>query len=340
MAFIDSILQPPSYGWKNENGELIVPTTKQLWSETFSRLNIFRSRKNWQSFTSLSIVICLLPFLYFFLFHFFSLKMAIVFVVYAMVVMGTHGTIWFHRYCTHKSYKFSHPLWRIVTQNLVIKTLPEEIYAISHHVHHAKSDEPGDPYNARGGFLYCMLAEFNHQRISLSLNEQEYQKAANLMKHTGVSLNTFAQYQKWGSLATPLYTVTLLLLNWGFWYGALYLLGGNALVCTLFSAALLWFIGVRAFNFTGHGGGEEKHVDGVDFDRRNLSVNQMRPGLFAGEWHNNHHLYPASARAGFLRYQLDLPWVYIFSLYKLGAVSSFHDSKKDFLKKYAAAARK
>lgn len=340
MTFIDSILQPPSYGWKNEKGELIVPTAKQLWSETFSRLNIFRSRKNWQSFTSLSIVICLLPFLYFFLFHFFSLKLVIVFVVYAMVVMGTHGTIWFHRYCTHKSYKFSHPLWRIVTQNLVIKTLPEEIYAISHHVHHAKSDEPGDPYNARGGFLYCMLAEFNHQRISLSLNEQEYQKATNLMKHTGVSLNSFAQYQKWGSLATPLYTVTLLVLNWAFWYGALYLLGGNALVCTLFSAALLWFIGVRAFNFTGHGGGEEKHVDGVDFDRRNLSINQMRPGLFAGEWHNNHHLYPASARAGFLPYQLDLPWVYIFSLYKLGAVSSFHDSKKDFLKKYAAGTRK
>jgi stearoyl-CoA desaturase (delta-9 desaturase) len=75
-------------------------------------------------------------------------------------------------------------------------------------------------------------------------------------------------------------------------------------------------------------------VDGVDFDRSNLSVNQLRPGLFAGEWHNNHHLYPASARAGFLPHQLDLAWIYIYCLYKLGAVSSYHDSKKDFLKKY------
>ena len=56
--------------------------------------------------------------------------------------------------------------------------------------------------------------------------------------------------------------------------------------------------------------------------------------FFAGEWHNNHHLYPGSARAGFLRWQLDLPWIYIYSLYKLGAVVSFHDSKKDFIKKY------
>ncbi len=41
---------------------------------------------------------------------------------------------------------------------------------------------------------------------------------------------------------------------------------------------------------TGHGKGKHKHVDGIDFDRSNLSINQMRPGLFAGEWHNNHHL--------------------------------------------------
>jgi stearoyl-CoA desaturase (delta-9 desaturase) len=97
---------------------------------------------------------------------------------------------------------------------------------------------------------------------------------------------------------------------------------------------MFWFILVRAFNYTGHGSGEEKHQDGTDFDRSNLSINQMRPGLFAGEWHNNHHLYPGSARAGFLKYQLDLPWVYIWCLYQLGMVSSYRDSKKEFLRKY------
>ena len=80
--------------------------------------------------------------------------------------------------------------------------------------------------------------------------------------------------------------------------------------------------------------GEVKHVDGIDFDRSNLSINQMRPGLFAGEWHNNHHLYPGSARAGFLRYQIDLAWIYIWILNKLGGVSSYRNSQKDFLKKY------
>lgn len=340
MAFIDTLLQEPSYGWKDENNSVVKPTAGRLWKEAFSRMNIFRSKKNWISFCSVAMMVCLLPFLYLFVVEYFSIPLLIGLLVYAMIIMGTHGTIWFHRYGTHKAYQFSHPIWRIITQNLVIKTLPEEIYVVSHHVHHSKSDEPGDPYNAQAGFLYCMLAEFNHQRISPDLSEAEYNKVLHFMKHTGVTTNTYTQYQEWGSVASPFYTVALWILNWAFWYTAFYLVGGHSLACTFFSAALLWFIGVRAFNYTGHGKGEEKHVDGVDFDRSNLSVNQLRPGLFAGEWHNNHHLYPGSARAGFLSYQLDLPWIYIYTLYKLGAVSSYRDSKQDFLRKYVAKKEK
>ena len=336
MAFIDEVLQCPSYGWTDKNGVLVKPSAGRLWKEAFSRMNIFRSRKNWISFASLMMMVSFLPFVYLFLFHYLTIKLAIAAVVYAMIIMGTHGTIWFHRYGTHKSYQFSHPLWRILTQNLVIKTLPEEIYVVSHHVHHSKSDEPGDPYNAQAGFWYCMLAEFNHQRISPNLSEEQYQRVVHFMKHTGVTTNSYAQYKKWGSVASPVYTIVLWILNWAFWYTAFYFIGGHALACALFSAGFLWFLGVRAFNYTGHGKGEEKHVEGVDFDRSNLSVNQLRPGLFAGEWHNNHHLYPGSARAGFLSYQLDLPWIYIYTLYKLGAVSSYRDSKKDFLRKYVA----
>jgi sn-1 stearoyl-lipid 9-desaturase len=124
------------------------------------------------------------------------------------------------------------------------------------------------------------------------------------------------------------------LFNWIFWYTVLYFTGGHALACTLFSAAMFWFVLVRAFNYTGHGKGDIKHQEGTDFDRSNLSVNQLRPGLLAGEWHNNHHLYPGSARAGFLKHQLDLAWVYIWTLNRLGMVSSYRDSKKEFLRKY------
>lgn len=335
MAFIDRILQEPSYKWKDENGELVVPTLKQLFSEALSRINIFKTKKNWISLISWVMAACMLPFFFTFLVYYLSWQLAIVIAVYSMIIMGTHGTVWFHRFCTHKAYKFSNPFWRFVTQNLVIKTFPEEIYVVSHHVHHSKSDMPGDPYNPLGGFMYCMLSDVNHQSISKDLNEADYKRVSGFLGHTGVKINSYAQYLKWGSVATPLYTITHWLLNWAFWYTVLYFIGGHALACAIFSAAMLWFVLVRAFNYTGHGKGKEMHVDGIDFDRSNLSINQTRPGLFAGEWHNNHHLYPGSARAGFLPYQIDLAWIYIFTMYKLGAVSSYHDSKEDFLRKYA-----
>ena len=68
--------------------------------------------------------------------------------------------------------------------------IPEEIYVISHHVHHAKSDQAGDPYNANGGFLYCFLADVNHQPIAKDLSEKDYNKVKALMKHTGIPANS------------------------------------------------------------------------------------------------------------------------------------------------------
>lgn len=254
MSFIDRVLHKPSYGWKNESGNLSVPSTKQLWLEAFSRMNIFKSRKNWISAASALMALCLVPFLYFFLVHHFSWWLVGAIVVYSMMIMGTHGTIWFHRYCTHKSYTFSHPVWRFITQKLVIKTVAEEIYVVSHHVHHSKSDLPGDPYNPQAGFLYCMLSEFNHQRISPELNEGEYGRVVHFMKHTGVRLNSYKQYQQWGSVASPVYMLGVWLLNWSFWYAVFFFIGGHALATALFTAALLWFVLIRAFNYTGHGG--------------------------------------------------------------------------------------
>lgn len=330
---MDRILQVPLYGWTLPNGEFSKPSVRVLYAAAFRNINIFRSRKNWITLISWLMVCCMAPFFYLFIVRYFSLPLLGCFLLYAMIIMSTHGTIWFHRYCTHKAYTFRNPFWRILTQNLVLKTFPEEIYVLSHHVHHAKSDQPGDPYNATGGFWYCMLSDVNHQRIAIDLNEEDYKKASMLMAHTGVVRNSYRQYQKWGSVASPLYTVLLWLFNWTIWYIIFYSIGGHALACTLFSAAMFWFIFVRAFNYTGHGKGKEAHVDGIDFDRRNLSVNQLRPGLFSGEWHNNHHLYPGSARAGFLPYQIDLAWVYIYVMHKLGPVTSYRDNKKEFLRK-------
>src|SRR5215216_822075 len=183
MALLDYVLHPPSYGWKDENGNLVTPSPKQILTEFFSRLNIFKSKKNWLPFFSWFKVLCLTPFFFLFVFHYFSFSLLIIAFIYSMVIMGTHGTIWHHRYCTHKAYKFSNKFWRFFTQNLTLKIIPEEIYAVSHHVHHALSDKPCDPYNAGGGFLYCFLADVNHQPIARNMSEKDYASCVKLMRH-------------------------------------------------------------------------------------------------------------------------------------------------------------
>lgn len=331
---MDLVLQAPSYGWQDPEGRLVTPTTHQILKEFGFRLNIFRTRKNWLAFFNWFRLILLIPCLVIFMLYYFNFYLLGIVFVYSMVVMGTHGTIWYHRYCTHGAYTFRNKFWRFITRNLTINIVPEEIYVISHHVHHAKPDQPGDPYNANAGFLYCFLADVNHQPISDQLTADEYARVVRMMGHTGIRPNTYPQYQKWGSVAGPEWSLAGWILNWAFWGVAFYLMGGMALVFALFGAAGFWAIGVRTFNYEGHGKGKDKHREGIDFNKDDLSINQLWPGYVAGEWHNNHHLFPSSARSGFLDYQLDLAWCYIKLLKSIGAVSSFHDSKKIFLSQY------
>jgi fatty-acid desaturase len=334
MTFLDIVLRPPAYGWQDASGRLIKPRNGQIFREFFSRLNVFKDRKNWLPFMSWLKVLCMVPFLLLFIFHFFSWWLLAAAFLYSMIIMGTHGTIWHHRYCTHGAYKFRNSFWRFFTQNLTISMIPEEIYVISHHVHHAKSDQPGDPYNAQAGFLYCFLADVNHQPIASDLTESEYNRVRQLMKHTGVTGNTYQQYLKWGSYINPWRAGLSWALNWSFWYLAFYLMGGHALACTLFGAAGFWAVGVRTFNYEGHGKGKAVQRPGVDYNQKDNSVNQLWPGIVAGEWHNNHHLFPKSARSGFKPHQVDLAWYYIKLMSMIGAVSSYRDSKKQFYQQY------
>jgi fatty-acid desaturase len=330
-SFIDYVLRPPSYGWADAQGHLIVPCPGQIIREFWSRMNVFKTKKNWLTVFGWTKTLLLLVCLFVFFFRYFNFPLLGIAFIYSMVIMGTHGTIWYHRYCTHRAYQFSNGIWRFITRNLTINVIPEEIYVVSHHVHHARSDQPGDPYNASGGFLYCFLADVNHQPISDTLTVGEYARVVRLMEHTGIRPNTYGQYQKWGSVARPGRTVLGWMANWGFWTLVFYWAGGAGLVFALFGAAGFWAIGVRTFNYEGHGKGKNKQREGVDFNTNDRSINQLWPGYVAGEWHNNHHLFPSSARSGFLRYQLDLPWCYIRFLKAFGAVTGYHDSKKTFL---------
>lgn len=333
MAFLATVLHPPAYGF-SRGEELYVPTKKELAREFFSRLNCFKNKKNWlPCFGWGSSFLLTIPFFLFFT-HYFSWKYFIIAFFYSMVVLGTHGTIWYHRYCTHRAYQFSHPIWRFLVRHMVIKIIPEETYVVSHHVHHQMAEKPGDPYNVNGGWWYCFLADVTHQPIARDLSEQDYQRIVTMLDHTGGFANSYRQYQRWGSICHPVFTLLSFSLNWLFWYGVFYFLGGHGLAVTIFASAGFWAFGVRTFNFDGHGAGKDKRRDGVDFNRKDLSINQLWPGLVTGEWHNNHHLFPNGARAGFLPYQLDYAWYFILFYKAIGGIKSYRDYKEQFMTVY------
>lgn len=330
MAHVDIVLRPPSYGWVDEKGELVKPSAGQIVREFLSRQNVFANRKNWLPFTTTLTTVLMAPFLAVFLFQYFSWPLFALGFVYGMVILGSHGTVWLHRFGTHGAFEFRNPAWRFFTRNLVIKLVPEEIYIVSHFVHHSKSDEPGDPYNPKAGFLYCFLADSIHQPIAHDLSEADYKKACGYVARTGIPMNDYAGYLKWGTIAHPVSLWSHMVLNWLFWGTVFYLIGGPALVCALFGAGCVWVVGVRTFNYGAHGSGGDQRVDGEDFNRRDMSINQIWPGVVAGEWHNNHHLYPRSARSGYKPWQIDFPYYYVRVLSALGGITSYRDSKASF----------
>jgi stearoyl-CoA desaturase (delta-9 desaturase) len=54
----------------------------------------------------------------------------------------------------------------------------------------------------------------------------------------------------------------------------------------------------------------------------------------AGEWHNNHHLFPGSARAGFLPWQPDISYAFIRLCAALGCVTSVRDARSKFYERH------
>jgi fatty-acid desaturase len=332
-TFLRRVLEPPAYGWER-NGTHYVPTTKEMMAHWASRMNLFRTRKNWLAVTGWFWTLCLVPFTVLFFTRYFSWGRLAIGFLYAMVGLGTVNIVWLHRYCTHRAFTFRHPAYRFVIRNLTIRLVPEEAYVVSHHVHHAFPEQAGDPYNALCGRLYCFLAGELHQPIARDLSPADYARTVALVNHTGVVANTYEQYTRWGSICHPARLYLHFALNWAFWYGVFYLLGGHGLACAIFGMSALWAIGIRDFNYDAHGRGRDRRRAGCDFNNRDLSINQFFAGTVSGEWHNNHHLYPSGVRSGFLWWQLDTAWWLIRAVALLGGVSSYRDYKARFLEKY------
>jgi len=71
MSFLSEVLEKPSYGFER-NGELHIPSKKEIFREFFTRLNVFADKRNWIVAFAWSVPLLFLIPTYFFFFHYFS----------------------------------------------------------------------------------------------------------------------------------------------------------------------------------------------------------------------------------------------------------------------------
>lgn len=330
--FLARILDEPSYGWVSEQNR---PSDTQIRRELLRSLDP-RDRRRWLGALTWASHLGLIALVPIYLLSFATPLGIAAGLLYALLFLPCWGTVYLHRYCTHRAFQFRSRFWASFGKHIAIQLIPEELYVVSHHVHHHFADRDGDPYDPRGGWWYCFLADANHQRIAQDLSPEDYTRVSNLLAAAPIYRNTHEQYLRWGSVASPLRTALSFGANWLLWYALLWLLGGHSLAMGIFAMSSLWLVGIRQFNFRAHGRGVDLRIDGEDFHRGDLSVNRTLSAWLAGEWHNNHHLYPRSARAGFLPGQLDLAWIWIRTYALFGVVTRWRDDRESFLRDHYA----
>jgi fatty-acid desaturase len=222
----------------------------------------------------------------FFVFSWQALAVAIV----LWWVVGSLGVgIGFHRLLTHRGYKTP----RVVEYFLAVcGTLALEggpiYWVVTHRIHHAHADEPGDPHTPRDGGWWA------HMGWILSGTAQQYDSATveryapDLVKD---------RFHVW---LNRLYWVPLVLLGLGlFWFGGWAYLMWTVFFRVTFNLHATWLV-----NSATHMWGRRRFVTRDD-SRNNWWVALL---TFGEGWHNNHHAHPTSARHGLAWYEIDVNW--------------------------------
>lgn len=327
-------LLPRSYSLRDADGRRKRVTVREALYQYLHSLNfVGDKRRTLHAMFEFSHMLMLIPTAIYFVFYV-SVATMLFFVAVLLFLTNVVNTIWYHRYCSHRAFQFSHTLIPRICLWLNPLGYREEVYAIVHHVHHTKADLDEDPNGPQLGWLGNYIASYFE--IDTDITPEQYERVKARIAHVGMPFSSFSSFRRWACVESiPHY-----LARWSvatvLWAGLWWVVGGMPLLMAWFAVQFCWHAAVRDFNYRGHGTHEKPgQVEGWDFDRSSLARNQYFYGYLAGEWHNNHHAFRASANAGFLPSQFDLPFQIIRLMKTCRLVSRYHDHREQFLARYA-----
>ena len=223
----------------------------------------------------------------------------------------------FHRLLTHRGYKTPKLVEYFLTLCGLLALEGGAInWVVTHRIHHAHTDEVGDPHTPRDGRWWAHMGWI--LRGTAQQHEQAVMQryAPDLMKdRVHVFLNNF-------------YYVPLIISG-----GVLYLMGGwSFLFVGVFLRVTIGLHFTWLVNSATHLWGTRR------FKTTDDSTNSWWVALlsFGEGWHNNHHAHPRAARHGLTWYEVDFNWYGIRALELMGLAKGIRLISKEQI---AAAGR-
>src|SRR5262249_8294198 len=240
----------------------------------------------------------------------FSWKSFIITAALYWMAIGFGIGMGYHRLPTHRSYRA--PKWMeyffAVCGTLTLEGGPI-FWVATHRIHHQNSDQEGDPHTPHDGGFWAHMGWIIFGEPKHNDTERMARYAPDLARDPFyVWLNTYH--------FVPLIVLGLILLA----------VGGIPLM--LWGVAVRVVVGLHAtwlVNSATHMWGSRR------FATRDDSRNSWWVALltFGEGWHNNHHAHPTSARHGLAWYELDITWLQISLLEKLGIARSVKVARVD-----------
>ncbi|MDG2222236.1 MAG: fatty acid desaturase [Rubripirellula sp.] len=223
----------------------------------------------------------------------------VMFVLYWMTG-GIGICLGYHRLLSHQSFQTSAPLrWLIAWIGGLAGEGSAIHWAANHRIHHARSDQSGDPHSPREGFLWSHMLWCMQHDTPEELDAMHQRWAPDLVKDPVLRFldRTFLLWQ-------VVFAIGI--------FGVGYLWGGMPLAASL----LVWGVFVRmvivlhatwCINSVTHIWGYKTYDNGDD--SKNLWW--VAAVTFGEGWHNNHHAYQRAANYGHRWWEIDTTYLTI-----------------------------
>lgn len=195
----------------------------------------------------------------------------------------------FHRLLTHRGYKTPKLVEYFITVCGLLALEGGAInWVVTHRIHHAHTDAPGDPHTPREGGWWAHIG-WMLKGTAQSHDQQTLARyAPDMVK------------DRFHVLANNFYWIPIIFLA----IGLLALGGWSFVLWAVFFRITFNFHATWLVNSATHMWGRRR------FATRDDSTNNWWVALltFGEGWHNNHHAYPTAARHGLAWYEIDLNW--------------------------------